>query len=201
MSLQYPQSGEKVRIEQDSPSPSDLTLLQGARAGDDVAFETLMGRHTARLHRLAYSLIGNDSDADDVLQETFIGALKGLKSFRTESSVKTWFTRILINQVARHRRYWRVRSNMRQMGEDSEAILSGLPPKKGPNSMELRLDIAEMLQTLSPEHRVIIALREMDGLAYDEIAAILDVPVGTVESRLFRARQELRGRLKVYLNE
>ena len=168
-----------------------------------------MERHATRLHRIAYSLLGNDADADDVLQETFLGALKGVKGFRVKASVKTWFTRILINQVARHRRYWRVRSNMKQMGSDAEDILTGAASQSGSgsglgagaNNGEIRLDIAEMLQTLTPEHRAVITLREMDGLAYEEIAEILNVPVGTVESRLFRARHELRGRLKAYLEE
>jgi RNA polymerase sigma-70 factor (ECF subfamily) len=201
MAVQYPEQGAKAAI--DASMPSDLALLERVQAGEEAAFGVLMDRHAPRLHRIAYSLLGNEADADDVLQETFLGALKGVKGFRVKASVKTWFTRILINQVARHRRYWRVRSNMKQMGDEAENILSGGTgqAKSGSDNAEIRLDIAEMLLTLSPEHRAVVALREMDGLSYEEIAEILNVPVGTVESRLFRARQELRGRLKAYLED
>lgn len=193
------QEGERVSIDATDAGATDLELLRRAQQGGDSAFGELMERHSARLYRLAFSLIGNASDVDDVLQETFLGALKGVRSFREKSSVKTWFTRILINQIARHRRYWRVRNAGRPMSADSEALLNGeLLPARA-DGTEVQMDVAQMLQTLSPEHRVIITLREMDGLSYEEISEALDVPVGTVESRLFRARQELRQRLKSYL--
>jgi RNA polymerase sigma-70 factor (ECF subfamily) len=190
--------GDRVSIDAKSADPTDLELLKSAQHGSDSAFGELMERHSARLFRLAFSLMGNASDVDDVLQETFLGALKGVRSFREKSSVKTWFTRILINQIARHRRYWRVRNAGRPMSADAEAILNGefLPARA--DGTEIQMDVAQMLQTLSPEHRIIVTLREMDGLSYEEIAETLEIPVGTVESRLFRARQELRQRLKSY---
>jgi RNA polymerase sigma-70 factor (ECF subfamily) len=192
--------GERVSIDAKNSDAIDLDLLKRAQQqGGDSAFGELMERHTARLYRLAFSLMGNAADVDDVLQETFLGALKGVRSFREKSSVKTWFTRILVNQIARHRRYWRVRRSERPLSADGEAVLSGALVPARADGTEVQMDVAAMLQTLSPEHRMIVTLREMDGLSYEEISQTLDVPVGTVESRLFRARQELRQRLKSYL--
>ncbi len=195
------QDGEPSAIDPKSPDETDLDLLKLAQKGSETAFGELMERHSGRLFRLGFSLLGNASDVDDVLQETFLGALKGVKSFREKASVKTWFTRILVNQIARHRRYWKLRASPRAISPEGEEILSGALVPAKPSGTEVQMDVAAMLQTLSPEHRMIFALREMDGLSYEEIAATLDIPVGTVESRLFRARSELRQRLKAYLDK
>jgi RNA polymerase sigma-70 factor (ECF subfamily) len=141
------------------------------------------------MYRLALSLVGNTADAEDVVQETFSGAFLAMSGFEGRSSVRTWLSRILVKQAAK----WRRRRNVRR----TVALDASTP---GPNpEMSLRIDVLGTLETLSPEHREVIALREFQGLSYEEIAEVLGVPRGTVESRLFRARQELRERLRAYL--
>ncbi len=175
---------------QNSPEADDIELLHRAGSGDSAAFHALVDRHAQRLYRLAVSLIGNAADAEDVLQETFIGAFRGLRSFEARSSVKTWLTRILVLQAAQRNRGKR----RRPAGslEDSTPAASGSP--------ETAMDVQAALGRLSPEHREILALREFEQMSYEEIAQVLGVPRGTVESRLHRARSEMREKLKDYLS-
>src|SRR5271170_245595 len=97
-------SRETPQVADISPEADDIKLLRRAEDGDSAAFHALVDRHAQRLYRLAASLIGNAADAEDVLQETFIGAFRGLRSFEGRSSVKTWLTRILVMQAAQWNR-------------------------------------------------------------------------------------------------
>ena len=178
---------------------SDAELLERARRGDDAAFHELVDRHAGRLYRLAFSLSGNAADAEDILQETFSGAFRGLAGFESRSSVKTWLTQILVRQAARHHRSrgkFRVVSFGDALEAAAEPSARSRPDAAG--NLDARLDVLTMIETLSPEHRQVIVLREIEGLSYAEIAEALHVPRGTVESRLHRARQELRERFKGY---
>ena len=174
---------------QDNPEADDIELLRRARDGDSGAFHALVDRHAQRLYRLAVSLVGNAVDAEDVLQEAFIGAFRGLKGFEGRASVKTWLTRILVIQAAQFRRS-RKRKRTEAMPENIAAASK---------SAEAGMDVAAALADLSAEHRQVLVLREYERMSYEEIAEVLDVPRGTVESRLYRARGELRQRLKSYL--
>jgi RNA polymerase sigma-70 factor (ECF subfamily) len=183
-------------MEGNSPETDDIVLLRQSAAGDEKSFHVLVDRHAQRMFRLAVSLVGNATDAEDVLQETFAGAFRGINRFEGRSSVKTWLTRILVTQAARWRRDRKRRSNQSiDAGSAGESIgVCG-----GEAGVGQRIDIDAALQQLSPEHREVVVLREFEQLAYEEIAAVLDVPRGTVESRLHRARMELREKLKAYL--
>jgi len=175
---------------------TDLELVRRARQGDDACFHELVDRYAGLLFGLAFSLVGNASDAEDVLQETFLGALRGLGAFKGRCSVRTWLTRILLKQAARHHRSHRARQTV------SLDDLSGLSAQAARSSGEtdVRMDVLAALETLSEEHRQVIVLREFQGMSYQEMAEVLGIPGGTVESRLFRARQELKERLKGYLS-
>ncbi len=144
---------------------------------------------------LAYSLLSNASDAEDVVQETFVGAFKNLAGFEERSSVKTWLSRILVNQAARFRR-----DHARPKSEkiDSASEVSGRSPIAG---VDARLDLLAKLDLLSAEHREVLVLREIEQMSYEEIAQVVGVPRGTVESRLHRARGELKAKLKGYLDD
>lgn len=143
------------------------------------------------------SLLGNAADAEDVVQETLVGAFRGLGGFRGQASVKTWLTRILIKRVARLRRS----QYLRQAGPIDEA--AGCSDRAGgataTGRADIRMDVSAVLADLSEEHRTVILLREMQQMRYDEIAEALAIPRGTVESRLSRARQRLKELLKDYL--
>jgi len=180
------------------PSPSDAALLLQARGGDHAAFHALVDRHAAGLFATAVALVGRAADAEDLLQETFTGALRGLAKFEGRSSVKTWLTVILLRRVAMHRRR-AGRKDDRLVPLDAAAgAATDRPPPTA--AVDARLDVMDALGALRPEHREVLVLRELQGLAYDEIAEALDVPRGTVESRLFRARRALRERLGDYLD-
>jgi RNA polymerase sigma-70 factor (ECF subfamily) len=169
---------------------TDLECLERARKGDAEGFRALVDRHAAALHRVAYGLLGNPADADDVVQEAFLGAIAGMKRFDGRSSVKTWLTRIVVNQSA----LWRRRRGRRRTDlpiEVADASPSGATASHADRA-DARFDVATMLASLSIEHRQVIVLRELQQLSYEEIAAVLNVPRGTVESRLHRARESLR---------
>lgn len=178
-----------------SNQPDDLQLLRRAASGSEPAFHDLVDRHAERLFRLATTLVGNSSDAEDVLQEALAGAYRGLDRFEGRSSVKTWLTRILVTQAAKWRRDRRRASEvMPPAAPHEEPVVPG-----GASSVDHRIDLHAALAKLSPEHREVLTLREFEGMAYEEIAEALGVPRGTVESRLHRARAELREKLKAYL--
>ena len=177
--------------------PTDLELIERARQGDGLAFHGLVDRYADYLYSLAVSLSGNVSDAEDIVQETFTGAFRGLAAFQGRASFKTWLTHILIRQRARHLRSTRKGGATILPLDAAAAAYLAAPSPHG--ASDVRIDMAAAIGSLSPEHQEVIALREMQGLAYEAIAEVLDIPRGTVESRLFRARRELQDRLKGYL--
>lgn len=178
-----------------SEALTDSELIARARAGDHVAFHALVDRHAGGLYRLAAALIGDPMAAQDVVQETLLGAFTGLSKFRGEASVKTWLTRILVRQVARHHR----REVPRRTAPLTGSELAPGRPDAGAVA-DTRLDFQQALARLGPEHREVILLREVQGLSYHEVAAVLNLPQGTVESRLARARALLRQSLREYLS-
>lgn len=184
------------------PATSDAELLRRAQRGDDAAFEDLVGRYGKELYGLAYFLTGQASDAEDVVQEALLGAYEGLAGFESRSSVRTWLTRIVVNQAARHRRSQRVRDAAQPvvLSAASKALLEGTAEPSGARASEIRMDVLAVIEKLAPEYRDVVVLRELDGMSYREIVEVLGVPEGTVESRLFRARQELKEHLKDYLD-
>ena len=145
-------------------------------------------------------MIGNTTDAQDIVQETLLAAFQGMAKFEGRSQVKTWLVSILVRQVALSRRQkaQRKTTSLDAMREADEVSGSRVSSKAEPAvasavaGIDARLDLMEAMATLSDEHREVVVLRELCGLTYDEIAELLGVPRGTVESRLFRARQMLR---------
>jgi RNA polymerase sigma-70 factor (ECF subfamily) len=182
---------------------SDLELVRTAAGGDSSAFHALVDRHAKDLFRLALSLSRCRSDAEDIVQETLTGAFQGLKGFGGRSSVKTWLTRILIRRAAKH---WHRSKRLRlavplDMAQHDEGGANGrLTSASGTAGVDHKIDLAAVLQHLSPPHREVIVLRELQGMTYEEIAQSLGIPRGTVESRLHRARLDLQQRLKGYFS-
>jgi RNA polymerase sigma-70 factor (ECF subfamily) len=187
---------------------SDLELVRSAGGGDDDAFHTLIDRHAGTLFRVAQSLTRNRQDAEDLMQETFVGAYRGLKNFAGRSSVKTWLVQILTRQAAkawhRSRHHRSARSIDASTNDDDTSgagRFSGLEIDRAMSSpsetatVDRRLDVMAVLQKISAAHREVLVLREIRGLSYEEIAQVLEVPRGTVESRLSRARAEFREKL------
>ena len=130
-----------------------------------------------------------------------MAAFQGLRRFAGRSAVKTWLAGILVRQAARcHRRRWRQKVvSLKSISEASRAALDSRDAAASERESDSRMDVIAVLETLSSNDREVIVLREFEGMSYEEIAGVLGVPRGTVESRLFRARQELKERLKGYL--
>jgi RNA polymerase sigma-70 factor (ECF subfamily) len=195
---------------------SDLELLQSAAAGDHAAFHTLVDRHAAALMRLAQSLSGTRADAEDICQETLVAAYRGLSGFNARSSVKTWLCRILMRRAAKiwHKQRYARRTisihgeardatngggeQARPAGDARGALAQKLSVGSAAAAVDQRIDLMETVRTLPEEFREVILLREVQGLSYQEIAEALEIPRGTVESRLHRGRAELRKKLKGY---
>ena len=181
---------------------SDLELLQQAANGENAAFHSLVDRHAKDLFRLAMTLSRSRLDAEDIVQETFAGAFQGLRKFAGRSSVKTWLTRILIRRAAKH---WHQNKRLKMAvplevaQQDGDGGDSSLSSASMATRVDYQIDIMGILKMLSEPHRQVIVLREMQGMSYQEIAEALDIPRGTVESRLYRARLDLQQRLKDYV--
>ena len=142
-------------------------------------------------------MVNADADAEDVVQQTLTGAYRGLAAFRGQSSAKTWLTGIAIRQAAK----W-LQSRLKNKSVPLDALDDGAAEpstRSGAAAVDARADVATVLAKLPPDYRQVIILRELQGLTYEEIAQALRVPRGTVESRLHRAREELRRRYEGYL--
>ena len=186
---------------------ADSANMERFQAGDEEAFEALVRSREREVYRTALRMLGSEEDALDASQETFIRAYRSLKSFRGEASFKTWIIGICIN-VCRNRlassseRMKRKSTGLtKENNEDGEERdLPFADPSPDPSSAalgtELKAALAMALQKLSPEHREIIVLRDIQDLDYGEVSAILQCPEGTVKSRLCRARQALRQALE-----
>ena len=181
-------------------SDDDQSLVAACRAGQTEAFGVLVRRYQDRLYPTMLRLTGSADDALDLLQDAFLRAFEKLDGFHGESSFYTWVYRIAVNLALSGRRK---RRTVRVVGLDrGEATLDppGDPAVTDPTRPIERRErdalIQAALSALADDHRAVVVLKEYDGLRYDEIAAILDVPVGTVRSRLHRARLELRDRLQ-----
>jgi RNA polymerase sigma-70 factor (ECF subfamily) len=175
--------------------PDDPELLRRLIKGDGAAYRELLRRHGRYLFGIAHSLCGNSADAEDLVQETFVAALSS--NFRGEAAVRTWLVQILVRRAAMLRR-----KKGRGGGTSDISGASGDPRLRSPSpagGADARLDLDTMLSGLSPEHRDVIVLRELQGLSYEEMSQALGVPLGTIESRLYRARAELRKRFSGYL--
>jgi RNA polymerase sigma-70 factor (ECF subfamily) len=183
---------------------SDTELAQAAARGDAQAFHELVERHSSAMFRLALSLSGRRADAEDICQEAFIGAFRGVRRFDGRASFKTWLTRILLRQAAK---VWKKNQSRSMLSIDAamDSEKSGLNGSRrsfepsGPAvDLDTAMDRVEMVARLGPDHQQVVVLREMHGMSYEEIANLLGIPRGTVESRLYRARAELRKLLKDY---
>lgn len=174
-------------------------LVASAARGDVEAFGALFDRYAREVYRLACSMGHGGGDAEDLMQDTFLAALEGIGRYEGRSSFKTWLLGILFRQSRQRIRYSRRRET--EVFDEHEVSGSRTPMEaRAAIGHDCRLDVHAMLRTLSPEHRAVVVLRELEGLSYEEIATTLEIPRGTVESRLFRARALLREQLHEYRN-
>jgi RNA polymerase sigma-70 factor (ECF subfamily) len=173
----------------------DAPLIAATLAGDTAAFGRLVGLYQDRLYNSLLRVVGED--AADIVQDAFVQAYVKLDSFRGSSAFYTWLYRIAFNLAMSHARRERKAASLDGMKEGwgSEPVDGQPAPEAGLEQRENVEMVHAALARLSTEYRTILVLREIDGCRYDEIAEILELPVGTVRSRLFRARLALRDEL------
>jgi len=177
----------------------EAELIARASKGDSEAFGVLVERYQRRVANVALSVVHNQDDAIELAQETFVRAYENLSKFESRSSFSTWLYRIAANLAID---FWRREGrHVVLRGEDAENEIRKLPSDTGDSfktasRKELSARLTAALEELTPEHRTVILLREVEGLSYDEISAALNCPRGTVMSRLHYARNRLRVLLK-----
>jgi RNA polymerase sigma-70 factor (ECF subfamily) len=190
----------------------DFECVSLCQRGDIEAFRVLVDKYQRKMLNMAYRILGDYEAACEVVQDAFLSAHKSIRKFRGDAKFSTWLYRIVIN-VSRNRmkqlktRLFRegtslddaVRNEERQSSVDPPAqMLSALEQLE---RKELQAIVQECISLLDDEHREVLVLRDIQGFSYDEIKDILNIPDGTVKSRLFRARDLLRGSLKKVLGD
>lgn len=186
----------------DNLLPSDAELVDATLAGQRDAFGTLVLRYQDRLYNTLLRVLGSHHDASEVLQDAFIQAYSKLASFRREAKFSTWMYRVAFNLACSHRRSRRRKvGSLEQIKEiaGEEPTADAPPPEHAMVVQEQAEQVQAALLRISSEHRQILVLREIEDCSYEQIAEILDVPVGTVRSRLFRARLQLKQELEELL--
>ena len=183
---------------------SDLSLVQRVQRGDKGAFDVLVLKYQHKVVKLVMRYVRNPAEAEDIAQDAFIKAYRALPQFRGDSAFYTWLYRIAINTaknavVARDRNP--VDFDLDMTNNDESYEMQGrLKDSETPEALvltdEIRTTVNAAIANLPDDLRAAIVLRELDGLSYEEIAAAMDCPVGTVRSRIFRAREAIDSRLR-----
>lgn len=183
--------------------PTDQDLVERVQRGDKSAFDLLVRKYQHRVVKLVMRYLRDPADAEDVAQEAFIKAYRALPQFRGESAFYTWLYRIAIN-TAKNAAVSRSRSPVEydldlQDSDESYEVQARMADHDTPEALalaeEIRAVVAQAIDSLPEELRTAIVLRELDGQSYEDIAATMDCPVGTVRSRIFRAREVIDRRL------
>lgn len=179
----------------------DCRYIDETLAGNQAAFGQLVKTYQRRLYTTLYHLTRDHEESEDVVQETFVQAYTKLDTFQGRSSFYTWIYRIAFNQLASRRRRRRPQTSVDQAREDlgQEPVDSGETPLQEIERQERAVLVHQALNLIADDYRSILILREMDGMDYDSIADVLDLPIGTVRSRLHRARLQLKKQLEVLL--
>ncbi len=168
----------------------EAALLERGRAGDVEACDHLVGTYQDRIYRVAYRITGNREDAWDAAQDTFVRAFGALRSFRGGAAFGTWLYRIAVNASLDI-----VRRRPRSSQGPDPVWTAADDPAAEVVRRDVQRRVHQAIATLPPDQRTAVVLRELEGLSYEEMAAVLRVPIGTVRSRLARAREALRTRL------
>jgi RNA polymerase sigma factor RpoE len=182
-------------------------MVRRAQKGDLAAYDELVRRYQQRIYATVYHMTSNHEDANDLAQEAFIKAYQALKTFKGGSSFYTWVYRIAVNKTLNFLKQRKNRTAMSlndldftaENDPDLVALISEKTPRRDAVLSELQQKLNEAMQQLSEAHRLVVTLHDVQGLAHEEIAEIMECNVGTVRSRLFYARQQLQGYLVDYL--
>jgi RNA polymerase sigma-70 factor (ECF subfamily) len=191
-----------------SNKDKDLVLVRRLKRGDYKAFDLLLLKYQSRVVGLALKFVKDLQIAEDIAQESFLKAYKSINSFREESAFYTWIYRITVNTsknylASKSRKKELSESDINRLegSEDIFDIPGGSSPEEILSANNLREVIMESLTNLPEDIRTAISLREFEGLTYEEISEVLNCPIGTVRSRIFRGREIMQERISPILNE
>lgn len=186
----------------------DKALVARFKAGDEAAFEEMVARYWDRIYAMVHKLLRNSQDAEEVTQDAFIRAHRGLEKFRGDSSFSTWLYQIATNLARNRYWYWWRRKRDKSVsfdqpvgGAESETTLGELfasdsaTPKDVAITNEFQDRVTASMELLNDKHREVLVLRNVKNMTYDEIADLLQISIGTVKSRIARARESLREKL------
>src|SRR6266699_4945314 len=179
------------------------------KANEDAAYDELVRTYSSSIFHVAYRMLGDSAEASDVVQEIFLKVFRNIGGFKGEAALKTWIFRIAFSEILNRLRWWKRRRRFATVSLDDSPNGSGSgrsvaasspTPEQALQSKEQETSIQQALGRLSREHRSIIVLRDIEGFSYNEIADVLGVSIGTVKSRLARARGDLKKTLMRYLS-
>ena len=185
----------------------DKLLVARFKAGDEAAFEEMVSRYWDRIYGMVHKLLRNSQDAEEVTQDAFIRAHRGLEKFRGDSSFSTWLYQIATNLARNRYWYWWRRKRDKSIsfdqpisGESNTTLAEIFPssvasPKDNAITNEFQERVTASMELLNKKHREVLVLRNVKNMTYDEIASELDISIGTVKSRIARARESLREKL------
>jgi RNA polymerase sigma factor, sigma-70 family len=186
--------------------PTEASLIENAQRGDMDSFNQLVLNYQDMLYRISLRILNDESSAEDATQNAMIQAFRNIKSFRG-GSFRSWLARVTVNASYDEMRRWRRQPSMsfEQVNSDGEEIES-LPwmvdlsagPEENYDSVELRDALQHCVKALNSEYRLVVVLVDVEGMSYEEVARVANIPVGTVKSRLARARMQLRKSLQSY---
>jgi RNA polymerase sigma-70 factor (ECF subfamily) len=185
----------------------DFELVRASRDGDQEAFGELVRKYQGKIYSLAYGMVGNHADADDLAQEIFLKTYRNIKKFRFKSSFYTWLYRIATNTIISRRKKLRGDSHLELKPqvldiEGSPYLATRLGGEKGDRAMsskEMKKDIYRAIDMLSDKHKEVVVMHDIEGIPHSEIAQILSISQGTVRSRLHYARERLQKELSEWI--
>ncbi len=173
----------------------DVHVIELFKQDPETAFKRIVEEYQDRIFNLCVYMLRSREDAQDAAQDVFVNAYRSFKNFTPHASLYTWLYRIALNTCIDYKR-----KSQRLLVEDEASIFEiasqGPSPEKVCESKEVRAVIKETLESLTPDFRAVIVLREIEGLSYEEISEVLQISIGTVKSRISRARDELRQLLR-----
>ena len=186
----------------------DRVMVDRFKSGDEAAFDEMVARYWGRIYAMVHQLLKNTQDAEEVTQDAFIRAHRGLENFRGDAAFSTWLYQIATNLARNRYWYWWRRKRDKSISfdqpltsdDDSSSLAEVLPstietPQDAAVTQEFLARVAEAMERLSEKHREILVLRNVQTLSYEEISSVLTVSIGTVKSRIARARRNLREKL------
>src|SRR5215475_8754717 len=190
-------------------SAEEALFVSRLQANEDAAYDELVRTYSASIFHVAYRMLGDSAEASDAVQEIFLKVFRNIGGFKGEAALKTWVFRIAFSELLNRLRWWRRRHRFATMSLDEQPNGTGIghsvpspspTPEQMLQSKEQETAIHQALGRLSKDHRSIIVLRDIEGFSYNEIADVLGVSIGTVKSRLARARSDLKKSLMRYLS-